>query len=142
MAGRTGDGLSGPVGAFRALADPVRLRLLALIDRAGEVCVCHLHGALGLPQPTVSRHLAYLRRAGLVQGRRDGAWVHYRLARPASAFHGALLAASALAAPEVFAADRERLDRARDCRAAEVDDAELVVIRPSGLTESTDRIAH
>jgi DNA-binding transcriptional ArsR family regulator len=43
------------------------------------MCVCHLHGALDLPQPTVSRHLAVLRHAGLVVGRRDGAWVHYAL---------------------------------------------------------------
>src|ERR1700682_2132149 len=43
-----------------------------------EVCVCHIHDSLGLPQPTVSRHLAYLRRTGLVSGRRDGVWMHYR----------------------------------------------------------------
>ena len=66
---------------LKAFADPVRLRLLNLL--AGrEVCVCHLHEALGLPQPTVSRHLAYLRKAGLVVGRKDGLWVHYRLAEP------------------------------------------------------------
>jgi ArsR family transcriptional regulator len=63
----------------RALADDTRLRLLALIAR-GEVCVCELHGSLALPQPTVSRHLASLRRAGLVAARRDGVWMHYRLA--------------------------------------------------------------
>lgn len=64
---------------FKALADDTRLRILALL-RAGEICVCDIHGTLGLPQPTVSRHLAYLRKAGLVQGRKDGLWVHYRLA--------------------------------------------------------------
>ena len=48
---------------------------------AGEVCVCNIHDSLGLPQPKVSRHLAYLRRAGLVAARKDGLWVHYRLAR-------------------------------------------------------------
>ncbi|HTV02163.1 MAG TPA: metalloregulator ArsR/SmtB family transcription factor [Luteitalea sp.] len=62
-----------------ALADPTRLRILALLGD-GEVCVCHIHESLDIPQPTASRHLAYLRKAGLVEGRRDGLWVHYRLA--------------------------------------------------------------
>jgi ArsR family transcriptional regulator len=62
----------------RALADATRLRILALID-GNEVCVCHIHDSLGLPQPTVSRHLAYLRRAGIVDARRDGVWMHYQL---------------------------------------------------------------
>ena len=63
-----------------ALADPTRLRILALLAD-GEVCVCHLHDSLDIPQPTASRHLAYLRRTGLVETRRDGLWVHYRVAR-------------------------------------------------------------
>ena len=63
---------------FKALADGTRLRILALLQ-AGEVCVCDIHGSLDLPQPTVSRHLAYLRKTGLVQGRKEGLWVHYRL---------------------------------------------------------------
>jgi ArsR family transcriptional regulator, arsenate/arsenite/antimonite-responsive transcriptional repressor len=69
---------------YRALADETRLRILALL-RDGEVCVCHLQASLRLPQPTISRHLAYLRRAGLVAARRDGVWMHYGLASPASA---------------------------------------------------------
>lgn len=64
--------------AFKALADRTRLRILALLGN-NEVCVCHLHDSLGVPQPTASRHLAYLRRAGLVSARRDGVWMHYRL---------------------------------------------------------------
>jgi ArsR family transcriptional regulator len=64
---------------FAGLADVTRLRILALLQ-AGEICVCDIHGSLDLPQPTVSRHLAYLRKAGLVVGRKDGLWVHYRLA--------------------------------------------------------------
>lgn len=67
---------------YRALADETRLRILALL-RDGEVCVCHLQGSLRLPQPTISRHLAYLRKSSLVESRRDGIWMHYRLA-PAS----------------------------------------------------------
>ncbi|MGH9781922.1 MAG: ArsR/SmtB family transcription factor, partial [Candidatus Acidiferrales bacterium] len=68
---------------FRALADPTRLRLLNLI--AGrEVCVCYFVEILRLSQPKVSRHLAYLRRAGFVASRRDGKWMHYRLESPKS----------------------------------------------------------
>jgi ArsR family transcriptional regulator len=66
---------------FRALADPTRLRLLNLI--AGrEVCVCYFVEILRISQPKVSRHLAYLRNAGMVAARRDGKWMHYRLAAP------------------------------------------------------------
>lgn len=69
---------------FRALADPTRLRLLNLI--AGrEICVCYFVEILGVSQPKISRHLAYLRRAGLVAARREGKWMHYRLALPADA---------------------------------------------------------
>lgn len=64
----------------RALADTTRLRILALLTR-GEVCVCHIYHALGVSQPKASRHLAYLRRAGLVATRRLGQWVYYRLAQ-------------------------------------------------------------
>jgi ArsR family transcriptional regulator len=64
--------------ACKALADRTRLRILALLGN-NEVCVCHIHDSLGLPQPTVSRHLAYLRRSGLVTVRRDGVWMHYRV---------------------------------------------------------------
>ena len=63
---------------FRALADGTRLRILGLL-LAGEVCVCDIHESLKIPQPKTSRHLAYLRRAGLVETRREGLWIHYRL---------------------------------------------------------------
>ena len=63
---------------FKALADKTRLRILALLG-TNEVCVCHIHDSLALPQPTVSRHLAYLRKSGLVDVRRDGVWMHYRV---------------------------------------------------------------
>jgi ArsR family transcriptional regulator, arsenate/arsenite/antimonite-responsive transcriptional repressor len=61
-----------------ALADENRLRLLNLI-KGGEICVCHLQGVLQTNQPKISRHLAYLRKAGLVEARQDGRWTHYRL---------------------------------------------------------------
>jgi ArsR family transcriptional regulator len=63
---------------FRALADPTRLRLLNLMSDQ-EVCVCYFTQVIGAPQPKISRHLAYLRKAGVVTARRDGKWMHYRL---------------------------------------------------------------
>ena len=63
---------------FKALGDETRLRIVALLSH-GELCVCHLQEALGLSQPSVSRHLATLRAAGLVGDRRDRKWVYYRL---------------------------------------------------------------
>jgi ArsR family transcriptional regulator len=103
--------LSRSTRLFRAFADPVRLRLLNLLGDGREVCVCHLHEALGLPQPTVSRHLAYLRRSGLVVGRKEGLWVYYRLAKPTSALPRKLLGClpSCTAEAEVFQRDAERL---------------------------------
>ena len=63
---------------FKALADATRLRILGLL-LTGEVCVCDIHESLKIPQPKASRHLAYLRRSGLVETRREGLWMHYRL---------------------------------------------------------------
>ena len=68
---------------FRALGDSTRLRLLHLMN-GREICVCYLVEVLNVPQPKISRHLAYLRRAGLVLARRDGKWMHYRLASPSN----------------------------------------------------------
>ena len=67
---------------FKALADRTRLRLLNLMA-AGEVCVCFFVEVLGANQPKISRHLAYLRRAGVVAARREGKWMHYRISTPA-----------------------------------------------------------
>lgn len=64
---------------YAALADPTRLRILSLLGD-GDICVCHIHASLDVPQPTASRHLAYLRKSGLVEARRDGIWMHYKLA--------------------------------------------------------------
>ena len=73
------DRIAGVERLCKALADATRLRILGLLV-TGEVCVCHIHESLRLSQPKISRHLAYLRRAGLVDTRRDGLWIHYRLA--------------------------------------------------------------
>lgn len=67
---------------FRALADRTRLRLLNLM-RGEEVCVCFFVEILKIHQPKISRHLAYLRRAGIVGARRQGSWMHYRIVEPA-----------------------------------------------------------
>src|SRR6185295_11323765 len=69
---------------FRALADKTRLRLLNLMG-TDEVCVCYLVEVLKSPQPKISRHLAYLRKAGIVDARREGKWMHYRVVYPRDA---------------------------------------------------------
>jgi ArsR family transcriptional regulator, arsenate/arsenite/antimonite-responsive transcriptional repressor len=96
---------------YAALADATRLRILGLLaDR--EVCVCNIHEALRLPQPTVSRHLAYLRRSGLVHTRRDGLWVHYRLADLTDPSARAALSAAihAIGHAPATRSDQERLE--------------------------------
>lgn len=74
---------------FKALADATRLRIFGLL-LTGEVCVCHIHESLRIPQSKTSRHLAYLRRAKLVETRRQGLWVYYRLAEPTDHVVGAI----------------------------------------------------
>jgi len=70
-------------GWFKALSEDIRLQILALIFRHGELCGCELERFLNASQSTVSRHLRYLLNAGLVEDSREGLWVYYRLARPA-----------------------------------------------------------
>jgi ArsR family transcriptional regulator, arsenate/arsenite/antimonite-responsive transcriptional repressor len=98
---------------FKALADKTRLRILALLGN-NEVCVCHLHDSLAVPQPTVSRHLAYLRRAGLVDVRRDGVWMHYRVARSLDPAAQVVLnaAVEALTSIRTTTDDRKQFQRA------------------------------
>jgi ArsR family transcriptional regulator, arsenate/arsenite/antimonite-responsive transcriptional repressor len=101
---------------FRALADSTRLRLLNLMN-GREVCVCYFVEILKTSQPKISRHLAYLRRAGIVAARRDGKWMHYRLVPPPSHAGKEILeqALHALEKDKRFQADRERL-RLACCR--------------------------
>jgi ArsR family transcriptional regulator len=66
---------------FQALGDSTRLRLLNLMGEQ-EICVCYFVEILGVPQPKISRHLAYLRSAGIVSARREGKWMHYRIVMP------------------------------------------------------------
>ena len=80
-----------PERLFRAFADETRLSVLQTLSN-GELCVCDLMSALGAPQSKVSRHLAYLKSAGLVLDRKRGKWRHYSLAKPKTALHRSLLA--------------------------------------------------
>jgi len=100
-------------GLFAALADPTRLRLLNLIG-GREVCVCYFVEILRQGQPKISRHLAYLRRAGLVTARREGKWMHYRMVPQADEAAASILAAAlaALKNDRQMEADRAKLDRA------------------------------
>lgn len=95
---------------FRAFADETRLRILHLLSK-GELCVCDLMTALRLPQSKVSRHLAYLRNAGLVADRRDGRWKHYALAPSKSGLQRAIVACvgSCLSEVPVLKQDLKRL---------------------------------
>lgn len=117
MKSRTSDSLEATTKLFKALADPVRLRLVHLLLDGREVCVCHLHEALELPQPTVSRHLAYLRRHGIVNGRKEGLWVYYQLARPTSKLHRGLLDCLRAGLPGIqqLGGDRRRLQKHWPC---------------------------
>ena len=98
---------------FKALGDKTRLRILALLGD-NEVCVCHIHDSLGLPQPTISRHLAYLRRTGLVSARRDGVWMHYQLAASLDPLVRAVVGAAVDALTQVptTTEDRKQFQRA------------------------------
>jgi ArsR family transcriptional regulator len=70
---------------IKALSDPIRLRIILLLQAEGELCVCDLMAALKLPQSTVSRHSAYLKRSRWVDIRREGVWMHYTLSRESCA---------------------------------------------------------
>ncbi len=97
---------------FRALADHTRLRLLNLM-RTNEVCVCFFTEILGTHQPKISRHLAYLRRAGIVSARREGQWMHYRIVEPVDENAANMLKSvlASLARDPNMQADRDRLNK-------------------------------
>ncbi len=102
------------VTLFQALADHTRLRLLHLLA-AGDLCVCYFVEILGESQPKISRHLGYLRRAGLVATRREGKWMHYRLVRPADPRHAEVLDATLSAMESDRDARRDRIALKRTC---------------------------
>ena len=92
---------------FKGFADPTRIRILSLLA-AGELCVCDIVAILDLPQPTVSRHLAYLRRTGLVEATREWKFAHYRLAEPEHAVHRNLIGCVRTCFRGIKALDKER----------------------------------
>ena|ERR1039457_2551984 len=100
-------------GIFAALADTTRLRLLNLMS-GREVCVCYFVEILRQGQPKISRHLAYLRKAGIVTARREGKWMHYSIRPPADAAHAAILSQvlSTLRSDKKMQADLSKLERA------------------------------
>ena len=114
--------MSGPVTAttaaptvddldavFKGFADPTRIRILSVLA-AGELCVCDIVDILELPQAAVSRHLAYLRRMGLVDVKREGWFSHYRLATPGHSVHQTLLACVRTCFRGIESLDRERVE--------------------------------
>jgi len=98
---------------FQALGDNTRLRLLNLMGDQ-ELCVCYFVEILAQGQPKISRHLAYLRRAGIVQARRDGKWIHYRIVMPPSIGATQILRQTLawLAEDRAMQADRARRSKA------------------------------
>lgn len=102
---------------FRAFSDRTRLRILHLLKDQREVCVGDLVATLRAPQATVSRHLAYLRRAGLVKVRQEGLWKHYSLAPATTRFHRGLLRCLGECFEQVreLATDRRRYERLTGC---------------------------
>jgi ArsR family transcriptional regulator, arsenate/arsenite/antimonite-responsive transcriptional repressor len=120
---------------FRALADRTRLRLLSLMG-AGEICVCFFVEILKTNQPKISRHLAYLRRAGIVDARREGQWMHYRVVEPDDPEAARVLneVMSWLANDKEMQRDRERLVRV--CCAPQLPVSIQGAPRPTSLTHS------
>jgi ArsR family transcriptional regulator, arsenate/arsenite/antimonite-responsive transcriptional repressor len=103
---------------FKAFSETTRLRILYLLLK-GEMCVCDIVAIVGVPQPTASRHLAYLRRSGLVRAQKRGFWTYYTLAPPQSAFHRNLLNCLKTCSDEVASirkdAERQRKSMANCC---------------------------
>ena len=105
---------------FKGFADPTRIRILSLLA-VGELCVCDIVELLELSQPTVSRHLAYLRRCGLVEVTRDWKFAHYRLAEPANAVHRNLIDCIRSCFRGISSLDRERARAAVRVRERQLD---------------------
>lgn len=106
--------LANSKNIFTALADETRLRILNLLSER-ELCVCDLIKVLNEPQSKISRHLAYLRRSGLVEGRKEGLWMHYRLSKHTAKLYGMLLKAVCCCRSEVqeFGKDLKLLIRTK-----------------------------
>ncbi len=109
--------MDNEAAVFKVLSDPTRLRVAALLAARGETCVCELAQSLEAPDFKISRHLGIMRASGMVEARREGTWMHYRLADPRSVFEQHLHAClrEALADHPTLKAD---LARAREATCA------------------------
>lgn len=105
---------TSPVELFKCLADETRSRVVLLVAREGELCVCELTAALELSQPKISRHLAQLRQGGLLADRRQGQWVFYRLHAELPQWVSTLLQGTLQASEQWLAADIQRLQAMND----------------------------
>ena len=121
---------------FRALADRTRLRLLHLMGKE-EVCVCFFVEVLKTNQPKISRHLAYLRRAGIVGARREGQWMHYRIVKPDDPGAAQVLndVISWMANDQEMQRDRQRFERV--CCAPQLPVSIQGAPRPTSLAQSS-----
>jgi ArsR family transcriptional regulator len=128
---------------LKGLADATRLRILGLLT-AGEVCVCHIHESLKIPQPKASRHLAYLRRSGLVATRREGLWVYYRLASSADPVVLTIqqAVAHALGHADAVKRDAQRLQRQTGCALRQGSGAPACACCEPGTAAAVARSAH
>ena len=115
---------------LKALADPTRLRIVGLLQ-GGEVCVCHIHDSLKISQPKASRHLAYLRKAGVVEADKRGLWVYYRLASQ-TVVAQTLLDATRHCVSHLTTAqqDAKRLGRETGCCLPSADSPQLACCQP------------
>lgn len=106
-------GMNDPGFLFTILSDLTRLRIVMLIQQSQELCVCEIMYALDESQPKISRHLAYMRRNGFVTSRREGTWMHYRIASALPAWGKKIIADTCrhLHPLEVFKADARRLNQ-------------------------------
>lgn len=100
-----------PTTVFKCLADETRIRLMLLVTREEELCVCELTCALDESQPKISRHLAQLRTCGLLEDRRHGQWVYYRLQRNLPAWVVQILQTTLQANRQWLGPDAKRLDK-------------------------------
>jgi ArsR family transcriptional regulator len=128
----------------KALADVTRLRIIGLL-LAGEVCVCDIHETLKIPQPKASRHLAYLKKAGLVDARREGLWMHYRLTNMADPVLRTIRDAvgHAITHLDPVRRDADRLQKATGCcapRTALEGAGKLACCAPSGTDVAAGRL--
>ena len=128
--------ISGKDLFFRALEDRTRLRILNLMS-SEEVCVCFFVEILKTHQPKISRHLAYLRKAGIVGARREGPWMHYRIVEPADPDAARVLrdTLSWLSNDPEMQRDRERLEKV--CCAPQLPISIQGAPRPAGLLQSS-----